>query len=207
MIAFCEWWGRGCCAMHGSWDFRFPNQGLNLNSRKRKHGILTTCLQGNFLFLLMKCVQEVVFFLLENLHCTEGYVFGSCVLLVSHVELRVICNSSFWIYFPCYVGGLLAMSCPTLATGLDYSLPGSSVHAILQARILEWVAISSSKGSSQTRKQVSFIVGRFFTNWAAREARVMLFTFFSALSPHSTSHLPHQYFAGFTVVFITFHLV
>ena len=39
-------------------------------------------------------------------------------------------------------------SCPTLCDTMDCSLPGSSVHEILQARILEWVAISFSKGSS-----------------------------------------------------------
>ena len=50
---------------------------------------------------------------------------------------------------------------------MDCSLPGSSVHRILQARILEWVAISFSRGSSQPRNwmQVSSIAGRFFTNW------------------------------------------
>ena len=48
---------------------------------------------------------------------------------------------------------------------MDYSLLGSSVHGILQARILEWVAISFSKGSSQPRDctQVSCITGRFLT--------------------------------------------
>ena len=39
-------------------------------------------------------------------------------------------------------------SCPTLCNPMDCSLPGSSVHGILQARILEWVAISFSRGSS-----------------------------------------------------------
>ena len=54
---------------------------------------------------------------------------------------------------------------PTLCDPMDYSTPGSSVHGILQARILEWVAVSSSRGSSQPRDQtcVSCIVGRFFT--------------------------------------------
>ena len=49
---------------------------------------------------------------------------------------------------------------------------GSSVHGIVQARILEWVAIPFSRGSSQPRDQtwVSYIVGRFFTMWATREA-------------------------------------
>ena len=55
---------------------------------------------------------------------------------------------------------------------MDCSPPGSSVHEIFQARILEWVAISFSRGSSQPRdrNQVSCIAGRFFTDWATREA-------------------------------------
>ena len=44
---------------------------------------------------------------------------------------------------------LIAESCPTLCDPMDYSLPGSSVHGILQGRMLEWVAISSSRGSPQ----------------------------------------------------------
>ena len=43
---------------------------------------------------------------------------------------------------------LVAQSCPTLCDPMDCNLPGSSVHEILQARILEWVAISFSGGSS-----------------------------------------------------------
>ena len=52
------------------------------------------------------------------------------------------------------------------------SLPGFSVHGIFQARVLEWVDISFSRGSSQPRDQtrVSHIVGRRFTLWATREA-------------------------------------
>ena len=56
--------------------------------------------------------------------------------------------------------------------GLDSSPPGSSVHGLLQARILEWVAISFFRGFSQPRDwtQVSCIAGRFFNIWATREA-------------------------------------
>ena len=43
---------------------------------------------------------------------------------------------------------LVAWLCPTLCDPMDYNLPGSSVHGIVQARILEWVAISFSRGSS-----------------------------------------------------------
>ena len=46
-----------------------------------------------------------------------------------------------------------AQSCPTLCNPMDCITPGSSVHGIFQARILEWVAISSSRGSSKPRDQ------------------------------------------------------
>ena len=51
----------------------------------------------------------------------------------------------------------LLQSCLTLCDPMDCSLPGSSVHGILQARILEWVAIPSSRGSSSARGRVSLI--------------------------------------------------
>ena len=59
---------------------------------------------------------------------------------------------------------LVAQSCLTLCDPMDYSLPGSSVHGILRARILEKVAILFSRESSQRRDQtqVSCIAGRFF---------------------------------------------
>ena len=54
--------------------------------------------------------------------------------------------------------------CPTLCDPMDCSLPGSSVHGILQAQILEWVAVPSSRGSSRPRDQthVSYVfsIGR-----------------------------------------------
>ena len=59
---------------------------------------------------------------------------------------------------------LVAQSCPALCDPMDYSPPGSSVHGILQARILEWVAMPFSRGSSpKDRTWVSSNAGRFFT--------------------------------------------
>ena len=54
---------------------------------------------------------------------------------------------------------LVAQQCPTFSNLMDWSLPGSRVHGIFQARILEWVAISCSRGSSQPRDRshVSYI--------------------------------------------------
>ena len=67
-----------------------------------------------------------------------------------------------------------AQSCPTLCDPMDYSLPGSSVHGIFQAGVLEWVAIPFPRGSSQPRDRtwVSRIVGRRFTVWATGEAYI-----------------------------------
>ena len=66
----------------------------------------------------------------------------------------------------------VAQSCLTLCDPMDCSLPGSSIRGILQARILEWVTISFSRGSSQPRDrtQVSLTAGRRFNLWATREA-------------------------------------
>ena len=72
---------------------------------------------------------------------------------------------------PCSV---CAQLCPTLCNPMDWSPPGSYVLGIFQARILEWVAMLSSRGSSlpRDRTQVSFVscIGsQFFTGWATRE--------------------------------------
>ena len=72
--------------------------------------------------------------------------------------------------------------CSTLCDPMDCRLPGSSVCGILQASVLEWVAISFSRGSSwpRDRTRVSHIVGRHFTFWATREATKPLI-----LRPHA----------------------
>ena len=72
---------------------------------------------------------------------------------------------SFFFFFE------VAQSCPTLCDPMGYSLPRSSLHGILQGRVLEWVAISFSRGSSHLRDwtRVSHIPGRSFNLWATRE--------------------------------------
>ena len=75
----------------------------------------------------------------------------------------------FRIYHLCVFGCLVTKSCPTLWDPVDCSLPGSSVHGISQARILEWVALFFSRGSSLTRDRtcvssVSCFAAGVFTN-------------------------------------------
>ena len=68
-------------------------------------------------------------------------------------------------------------SCLTLSDPMDCSPPGSSVHGILQARILEWVAMPSSRGSSLARDRthvscVSCFTGGFFTSESLGKPRI-----------------------------------
>ena len=81
----------------------------------------------------------------------EGHVTASSDLSRS-LSAVVLCTKSL-------------QSCPTLGDPMDCSPPGSSVRGILQARILEWVAMPSSRGSSRPRdrSQVYPVAGRFFT--------------------------------------------
>ena len=80
---------------------------------------------------------------------------------------------------------------------MDCSLPGSSIHGIFQARVLEWIAISFSRSSSQTGDWtwVSHIVGRCFTIWATREVlfpiSYLLVSFIFVLPSHSFYYHPN----------------
>ena len=70
--------------------------------------------------------------------------------------------------------------CLTLCDLMDHSPPGSSIHEILPARILEWVAMLSSSGSPEPRNQMhvscgSCIAGKFFYRRATREAQQCLY--------------------------------
>ena len=85
-------------------------------------------------------------------------------------KASILRNSAFFIvqlshpYMKVKNESEVTQSCPTLYDPMDCSLPGSSVYGIFQARVLEWVAISFSRGFSQPRDrtQVSCIVGRHF---------------------------------------------
>ena len=75
---------------------------------------------------------------------------------------------------------------------MDYSLQGSSVHGILQVRILEWGAISFSRGSSRPRDwiQVFCIAGRHFNLWATREALYLHISLAAAAAAKSHQSCP-----------------
>ena len=84
---------------------------------------------------------------------------------------------------------VVAELCSTLCDSMDCSPPGSSVHGILQTRILEWAAISSCKGSSRPRDWTCIsCIGRWILyHWATREAQCILcYGISQTLTTHSS---------------------
>ena len=101
-------------------------------------------------------------------------VAQSCLTLCDPMDYN-LCESSMWSSYTLHQplshnGGLVAMLCPTLVTPWIAACQAPPSMRILQARILEWVAIYFSRGSSwlRDRNWVSCITGRFFTDWAMR---------------------------------------
>ena len=97
------------------------------------------------------------------------------VNIVKHYVIRKIWGHKIPFYMHVIVSewvSEVAQLCLILCDPVDCSLPGSSVHGILQERILDWVAISFSRGSSWSMDWtwVFHTAGRRFTLWAIREA-------------------------------------
>ena len=86
---------------------------------------------------ILQCELDLLFAVISLVFCSLLSVNTSTVFPL----VACVCAQSF-------------QSCPTLCDPMDYSLLGSSVRGILQARILEWVAISFSRGSSQPRDSI-----------------------------------------------------
>ena len=113
-----------------------------------------------FMALLVPCIAHFIWTILYNMWITYHNIFedhSSCSKYILYWCF------SFWLKW-----SEVAQSCPTLCDPVDCSLPGSSLYGILQARVLEWVAISFSRGSSRPRylTRVSCIPGRRFNLWA-----------------------------------------
>ena len=121
------------------------------------HGCIHTSSGFPSQYLLVQC--EVWSFHPQN-HLEGKLLFKVCLfLIISKLKKKKKVK--------------VAQSRLTLCDPIDCSLPGSSVHGILLARVLEWVAISSSRASCWPRAWTwdSCIAGKFFTIWAIREAK------------------------------------
>ena len=114
-----------------------------------------------------------------HISCTAGRFFTAKPPGKPHYSMPHAMHTALYVYvyvsYECMLAQLLE-SCVTPCDPMDCSPPGSSIHRILQARILEWVAISFSRGSSWPRDWtwVSHIAGRCFNLWATREAHIII---------------------------------
>ena len=120
------------------------------------------------------------------------FIFVPCYETLS----KLFNMSTFW-----KVNMLVAQLCLALCNPVDISSPGSSVHGISQARILEWVAIPFSRGSSWPRDWtwVSCIVGRRFTVWTTRKVinvffQMYFFNLFMSEYVWDFTYLPNKAF-------------
>ena len=139
-----------------------------------------------------KC--EVVSHCGFDLHFSAKWCWASFHVPVDHlfifVQLQILCLFLNWTFcFVLFFYRVVWVPCPLCSlkvNHMDCSPTGSSAHGILQVRILEWVAFTFSRESSQPRdrSQIFCTVGRFFTIWATREApliRYVVYKFFSHL--------------------------
>ena len=130
---------------------------------------------GKVMSLLFNMLSRFVIDFLPKSQCLLiSWLWSLSAMILEPKKIKSV--TSVWILIKVKVS--VAQSCLTLWDSVDCSLPGSSVHGILQVRILEWVAIPFSRGSSpnRDRTQVSHIAGRFFTVWATREAKCQFST-------------------------------
>ena len=110
------------------------------------------------LFLLDLMLKGCVFFLTLHLFPLPNQL--PCWLQDPGPDAKAATSRGLFSQFPqlyqiqmcvCVCVCVCVQLCLTLCNPMDYSLPGSSAHGILQARILEWIVISSSRGSSQPK--------------------------------------------------------
>ena len=146
------------------------------------------------------------------------YIFGSIYLIhvvnvnkkyefsLGEIDIYIYIYIHIYIHTYIYIKeseSEVAQSCLTLCNPVDCSPPGFSVHGILQARILEWVAISFSRRSSRPKywTQGHRIVGRRFIVWATREVPYMLKGMFKKLSDQIPKELLLREIISLTVTY------
>ena len=133
----------------------------SMGSQRLRHDWVTNTVYRVNLRLSSYLSHKSIFILKNIYKCNAN-------IIPNKINTTSLLLSNTWPLFKfkgCGCMCLHTQSCLTLCSPMYWSLPGSSVHEISQARILEWVAISFCRGSSQPRDQtlVSALASRFFT--------------------------------------------
>ena len=138
-------------------------------SKGRDYKVLTHKIPSTLIHLFEKKNGKLIIHMFD--YFLKMYSVDPCLLQMGRdIWFPLACSES---------ESEVVQSCPSLCDPIDCSPSGSSVHGIFQARILEWVAMPSSRRSSHPRDwtQVSHNVGRCLTVWASREVLGMLWTY------------------------------
>ena len=168
--------------------------------------ICEVCIQMFYYVLIFVCL--FFFFVFVFRHCDLNTSPLSDIYFVNIYSYYTVCfsiNHAFFFYrtrlytsvsispvqqseSAIRICALVAQLCPTLCDPMDCNLPYSSVHVILQAKILEWVSFPFSRGFSQpwNQTQVFCIAGGFLTIWATREA--LVYPLFGGFPSHLGHH-------------------
>ena len=169
--------GPGFAQNHKFATYRIVRRALSHTLSHLRHtkpyslGKATELFKGRGFILLILIYSQ------HPMECLEKSVLNSCYYFCPHflVPGRVGDRADMWTQVfqthcvtPLYLGCMQVKSlqlCPNLCDPMDCSLPGSSVHGILQAGILKWVAVPSSRGSSRPGDQthISYVscIGRW----------------------------------------------
>ena len=126
-------------------------------------GHIEWVMKYNFIYFLCTIVYNSFIYNVPNLEITK---ISFNRKMKKHTQVHIYCCCC-----------LVAKSCPALFDPMDYSSPGSSVHGISQKRILEWIAVSFSRGSSWPRDVtcISCIGRQILYSWTTRESPVHIY--------------------------------
>ena len=160
-----------CAAVHGvtesdtTWQLNSSNN--YVSTLFYKNGIILYILAYTFFLLVIYYNNQILE--LQGIYKTVSPFFCANVIKKNWdiVDMVLYVNFGYTTWYK-VVGGLVAKSSLIFCDPMNCSPLGSAVQRISQARILEWVAISFSRGSSQLRDrtEVSCVAGVFFTDWA-----------------------------------------
>ena len=119
---------------------------------------------------MIRIWSKEIWLLVSREDCFQNWVYVDMSLHI-FFSFNLFLLEIFWVKYAIYVymHAKSLQSCPTLWDPMDNSPPGSSAHGILQARILEWFAMPSSRGSSWPRDwTLPALAGEFFTTSASK---------------------------------------
>ena len=154
-----------CLSHQGNpWILDWVAYPFSRGSSQPRNWTRVSCIPGRFFTIWATRKAQIFYIILISL--PSYFLFSFARWLFLHCAFPILSFLFAHTIWFCFVAVVSPLNCVQLfCNSMDYSPPGPSVHGIIQARILEWVAVSISRVSSQTRDQIciSYVAGRSFT--------------------------------------------